>query len=331
VPNGDVVQRVYTVADAGGLTVVEVENESTLPVAIAFDRRGVLTERPISDTPVEGLSLPSEAFVLPLGHAARLRVAIAHRSGGGGLPAGLPTHLQVVRGWTATAERASRLVLPDSATGAVLAEEVTAIRCELALGTIARSADDPVAYAIGLGELVRMGEPPEHWIPELVDAVAAVGPVTSWDADVALAAADRVLLAAGERRARRDLARIVARRTTSARPALPPDGVRAIPWLEGMLAVDRALLPAGLPTAWLGQPLECYGVPTRPGSSVSYAIRWHGPRPAVLWEQSGPPVTLTAPAVAPAWTTDEPTGEALWPPPEPPEPPELPELPTSFT
>ena len=38
VPNGDVVQRIYSVPDGGGLTIVEVENESTMPVAVAFDR-----------------------------------------------------------------------------------------------------------------------------------------------------------------------------------------------------------------------------------------------------------------------------------------------------
>ena len=53
VPNGDVVHRVFTVADHGGLTVVEIENESTLPVAVAFDQREVLTERPIADVPIE--------------------------------------------------------------------------------------------------------------------------------------------------------------------------------------------------------------------------------------------------------------------------------------
>ncbi|HZB42412.1 MAG TPA: hypothetical protein VE487_15675, partial [Ilumatobacter sp.] len=52
VPGGDVVQTVYSCADAGGVTVIEVVNESSLPVAIAFDRRNVLTERPITDVPI---------------------------------------------------------------------------------------------------------------------------------------------------------------------------------------------------------------------------------------------------------------------------------------
>ena len=36
----------------------------------------------------------------------------------------------------------------------------------------------------------------------------------------------------------------------------------------------------------------------------------------MLWEQSGQPVTLTSPAIAPGWQTRELKGEALWPQPE---------------
>ena len=85
-----VVQTVYSCADAGGIVVVEVVNESSLPVAIAFDRRDVLTERPIADVPIEGITLPAGSFVVPLGHRARIRIGLAHqRSAGGALHAAL--------------------------------------------------------------------------------------------------------------------------------------------------------------------------------------------------------------------------------------------------
>jgi hypothetical protein len=314
VPNGDVVQRVYSVADAGGLTVVEFENESTMPVAIAFDRRDVLTERQIADVPIEGIELTSEAFVLPLGHKAVLRVAVAHGAQRpGSLPSGLATSTQVVRGWLSLTERASRFVLPDGGRGASLTEAVTAERCELALGSIPHADDDPAGFMLALGELVRMSERPEHWIPELVGAVEQLGPQTGWDADVALLAADRVLAAAGERRAQRDLQRIIAGRTRGERPGEPPPGVRVVAWLESQLVDGGALMPHGFPASWLGQSIDVYGVPTGVASAVSYAIRWHGERPAVLWEQTGNPVELTAPTVAPDWSTAEAKGEALWP------------------
>jgi len=308
VPSGDVVQHVWTVPDRGGLTLVEVTNESTLPVAVAFGHRGVLTERPIPNAPIVGIELPEGAFVLPIGHAASTRVAIAHTPGASTLPGGLPGWQQVVRGWLTTAERASRLVLPETWAGH--ATEVVAQRCELALGAgLPTADDDPVGFAIGLGELVRMGESADPWLPELVEAVAALGPTPGWSADVALAAAGRVLLAADERRALGDLDRIVAGRTESPRPEAAPEGLARLAWVERALARRGALLPEGWPAGWLGQSWEAYGVPTIGASTVSLGVRWHGERPAVLWEQTGPPVTLSAFG----WSSAEPTGETLWP------------------
>jgi hypothetical protein len=316
VPNGDVVQRIVSVPDGGGVTVVEVENESTMPVAIAFDRSDVLTERPIGDVPIEGIDLPDGAFVLPLGHRALLRIGLAHGEPRvGRLPAGIPAARQVANGWLTTAERASRFVLPDGADGAALAERVTTIRCEIALGSVPAGDDDPAGFAIALGELVRMGERADPWLLELADAVAAIAPIAGWAHDRALDAVGRVLSVAGEARALRDLRGIVAERTPSKRPVEVPGDLTAIPWLETWFARGGELLPDGFPPSWLGQPFEVYGVPTGPDSTVSYAVRWHGERPALLWEQSGNPIALTARAVASGWTSGEQQGEALWPPP----------------
>ena len=44
-----------------------------------------------------------------------------------------------------------------------------------------------------------------------------------------------------------------------------------------------------------------------------HLMRWYGERPAILWEQTGSIVTLTAPLMAPDWSTGEAQGEALWP------------------
>lgn len=79
---------------------------------------------------------------------------------------------------------------------------------------------------------------------------------------------------------------------------------------DGSLALC-ALVPDG----WVGQGLEVHRAPTHFGV-LSYALRWHGERPALLWELEphparSAPVTLTAPGLDPAWSTDEPSGEAL--------------------
>jgi hypothetical protein len=158
-----------------------------------------------------------------------------------------------------------------------------------------------------------MGENPTHWLPELVDAVESVARDRSWAADVALDSAARVLVDAGEARAMRDLDRIRAGRHRSPVPAAPPTGVLAIAWHEGRFAAGAELMRSGFPDEWLGQSIEVYGMPTGDRSSVSFAIRWHGARPAILWEQTGEPVELSAPAVAPGWRTADATGEALWP------------------
>jgi hypothetical protein len=95
--------------------------------------------------------------------------------------------------------------------------------------------------------------------------------------------------------------------------------------LERTIADGTDLFPGGLPPAWLGQNFEVYGVPTGPSSAVSFALRWHGERPAVLWECSGDRVVITSSGAAPGWSTSEHTGETLWPAPtgavRPPEPP----------
>jgi hypothetical protein len=318
VPTGDAVQRVFSVADAGGLTVVEVANDSALPIAIAFaGRDGVLTDRPLGTVPVEGIELPPSRIVLPVGHRSSVRVAIAHDPlRAAGLPAVLPSAIQVVNGWLALTSTASRLELPAADRGGALAEAVIAARCELVLGVRPSAADDPAGFVVAIGELARMGAASigraDDLLIGLADAVSAFAPTRGWTCDVALDAARRVLAAAGEPRAGDDVERIQRGRQRSARPAEPPDGVWCIPWLEEGLALHGVLLPYGLPSEWLGANFEVFGLPIGPRSRLDYALRWHGERPAVLWEVSGAPVELTAPLLDPRWSTADAKGEALW-------------------
>jgi hypothetical protein len=72
---------------------------------------------------------------------------------------------------------------------------------------------------------------------------------------------------------------------------------------------DAAALLVELPAEWRGQSLEVHDAPTRAGR-VSYAVRWHGARPALLWECERP-IRLSAPGLDRAWSTTEPRGETL--------------------
>ena len=74
-------------------------------------------------------------------------------------------------------------------------------------------------------------------------------------------------------------------------------------------------LAAHWPAAWLGQPVEVHDVPTRIGA-VSWAVRWHGERPALLWDvvphdPDGEAPTVTAPGLDPAFAASGWRGESL--------------------
>jgi hypothetical protein len=316
IPNGDAVQRVYSVPDHGGLTIVEVFNESPLAIAVAFTRGDLLSARPAT-APIEGIDLPTGSVAFPIGHHATVTVAIPHRpTGARTLPSGLVPFTGVVRGWLSTVERAGRLLLPDVTTAAALVSE----RCELALAGPTHPDDDPVGFLLGVAQLVRMGEPSDAWLPDVAHAVemAAKHAPGDWALGAALAAATEVFRAAGDRRAMKDLDALRRRtRTDTALPASPPEGgARLLAWWEQRLVAPvtdgAVLLVDGLPADWAGNHFEVYGLPNGAGGTVSYAVRWHGARPAVLWEQTGAAVTLTSP-LAPQWTTTDAKGETLWP------------------
>jgi hypothetical protein len=337
IPSGDAVHRVYATADHGGLTVIEVENDSPMPIAVAFAGAAVLSARPPAEMPLQGIDLPVDAVAFPIGHRATITVALVHGTqrgtqrgtapvddrSGGLLPATLSPPTQVVRGWLAAAERASRLLVPD----ATMAASVVRDRCQLMLDGPSDATKEPLEFLLGVADLVRMGSIADPWMPEVVDAVAALAATPAHRDDplfaAALDAAERTCRAAGEGRAVKDLHKLRKRLAAVALPAssnrsapqipAPLAGVRGIAQLERAIASGPDLFPAGVPAAWLGQNFEVYGVPTGPASEVSFALRWHGDRPAVLWECTGDPVTLISSGAAPEWTTSERTGEALWP------------------
>jgi hypothetical protein len=80
--------------------------------------------------------------------------------------------------------------------------------------------------------------------------------------------------------------------------------------------VDGGLsLCSFVPPAWLGQSIELHGAPTHFGP-LSFAVRWHGDRPALLWElEPHPdvvdPIRITAPGLDPSFSSSERRGEAL--------------------
>jgi hypothetical protein len=321
VPGGDVVHRVYAVADAGGLTIIEIENESSASIAIVFSHGHLLTARPPANVPIEGIEVPATAVSFPVGHHALLRVAIAHTRSTNTLPGELPAAAAVVRGWTRRCEAASRLLLPETA----LVDQLVASRCALMLDGPVDPKVDAAATAVGLAELVRMGADAVDLVPEAVTAAERLARAArtcglSWEASVALGATERLMAAADDTRAAADVAAVRARLGGDGAPApvSAPTGILYVPWLEQRFArpVPGArcqLLAQGWPREWLGANLEVHGLPAGPRSTIGYALRWHGDRPAVLWQVDGDPVGLFGGVDAAEWSTESMSGEALWP------------------
>jgi len=327
IPDGDAVQRVWSVADRGGLTVIEIENDSPLPFAVAFFGRDVLTERTPTDIPIQGIDLPAGAITLPIAHHTSIRVAIPHVP----LPAGLDPHGvsfsslasadAVAHGWSMLTDRASRVDLPDVG----LASALTAARCDLLLEGPIDPARDPIGFVLDVGELVRCGDDAEPWLIELVEPIESVARGDDPQLSAAVGAAARVAHAANDQRAAKDIAKLYDRIIGRPDPkhvaaelgpfselVRGPSVGRFVAAVEQRLANGGDLLPIGVPAAWLGANFELHGVPTSPTSTVSLAVRWHGDRPAVLWEQKGSPQRLTAAAIDADWVTDSAAGEALW-------------------
>lgn len=343
VPDGDAVQRVWAVPNGDGNVIVEFENESPLPFAVALGGAKVATDRPPADVPIQGIDLPDGAIVLPVGHRAIVRVALPF-PGGAAPPtlANVPPALAVVRGWTRVVEQASRLVLPDER----LVEALIAARCDLLLGGPVDPAADPVGFLLDVAELVRCGDSAAAWLLDVVEPAERVAKSASRrgasdddvaDALAALGACRLVAIRANDERAASDIDRTMARLQAKHGPLASSAGSagavvsfadvrrassagRFVRSIERRVADGGRLLPGGMPTSWLGSNFEVHGIPTSSTGSVSFAVRWHGERPAVLWEQHGDGVAsnveLSAPDIDPAWTTTEQSGETLWPAPE---------------
>ena len=313
IPGGDAIQRVWSVADHGGYTLVEVQNDSSLPIAVAFTRSDVVANRLPTTVPIEGIDLPAGSVLLPVGHRSSVVVGLSHGANDQRtLPSGLPSSDAVVRGWITRTDSASRLELPDSG----LAEAVRAARCEVLLNGPPDHEVDAERYLLAVAELVRMAEldtrDAEAIVPEIAEAVAQVAQGTSPLAAAALGAAGVVLAKAGERRALRDLSNLVAKQAGRPRPVPEIDSIEVVTGIEQLIARGGQLFPAGIPVPWLGVDFEAHGLVVGPSSRLSLAVRWHGQNAAVLWEVEGDEITLSASVATGGWTTSERSGEALW-------------------
>ena len=333
IPSGDAVQRVYAVADHGGLLVIEISNESTLPIAVAFTRSDILSSRQPSPLGPQGIELPKGSVVFPVAHGSTLRVALASPRATGGTVnlEQLPSSEQLQRGWLSSVERAGYALVADKSLSPLINRLrsdalVLSGNHESEWGTelVGADATDDVAFLLTVHELVRMGEKVNHHLERVVDIVESLlrknkkSAAIEWDIERALFAARCILWAVGEHRAAGDV--LASQQRLAPAAALPnaaPKNIRVIAWLDEQLVSPRreggaAVLRFGVPRMWLGVNMECHRVVASPEHTVSYGMRWHGEKPALLWETSGPfGLRLDAGATDSAWHSGEASGDAL--------------------
>jgi len=341
IPGGDAIQRVYAVADAGGLVVIEITNESTLPIAVAFTRPDLISSRTPSPRGAKGIELPTGSVVFPVAHGSTLRVALrAPNNDVANVDVErLPSFEQLQKGWLKSVEQAGYVIVPEGAVAPLVArlrsDALILSGHEIedwATGAGGDCANDPVAYILTLQELLRMGEKLTGDSAQIrVDHAARLAQcvetllkenkkssILPWDVERALFAAQFVFSRMGENRAADDVSAAQLRMSSAAEPPnVMPADIRAIAWVEEkMVAVQRdgsvQVFGRGIPRLWLGANLECHRVAAGPLHTVSFGIRWHGEKPALLWEVSGPAgVKLDAGICDPTWSTVESTGETL--------------------
>jgi hypothetical protein len=323
VPGGDAVHRVYgaPVGDVGEVAVVEITNESPAPFVVALVVRGsasldldaatvyadgraaVRTARPPSrwaasiDGSTEATVTRGEAsdapfalrqdrgarlvgaFLYPVAHRTTLRAVVNLGTQGIGTtePGALPDAAAVARGWQSQLDRGLRVELPDE--------------------QLQRAVNTARAATVLAGQAWRV-EP------------AVAGVLEDWGLDAEAAIAWSRLTGRARRRLRR---RTVDPATWSEvrRDAERPDA-RLLAAVRSALVQDHGssiAMVADWPHDWIGQPVDVRDAPTRRGP-VSCSVRWHGDRPALLWE--GPAdTTFTAPGLDPAWSSTDARGEAL--------------------
>lgn len=298
VPGGDAVQHVYA---ADGRVVVEVHDDSPAPFAVAFVVRAGDVGRArtveaagavvrIDGVPV--LVFPRAPFRWSVAVGASVRDEVCSGAAReGSFPA-----------TTGRAVEAAFLfpVAHRTRTRAVFAprDDAVANLDVPDLGTVRRAWD----RLLDRGMRTELPEPLQSEVDAARADLLLAGPgagtfvaLEAWGFDEEAAAVWHRLGIRDRRRARRrDVPRSLLLDTRGALVREHDSRVEVLP---------------GLRPEWLGQPVAVHDAPLRAGR-CSFAVRWHGPRPALLWD-APPGVELRAPALDATWSSREPQGETL--------------------
>ncbi len=284
------------------------------------------------------------ALIVPLPHRTALRFAVPTGDLVDNPSAVLPSVERVVSGWSSRLDKAATVDLPGG-VGAhralvdlLLADQSAGAVVELARWGFAEEAArrlvgswsqrgwpgsgaDRLQAAAALWTLT--GDP-AWFAPPLADALDGIVRAggDGVDARRAVAALSGLFAAVGDRTAADDAAALAGAEVGEA--ALPLDDAGPAAELRELAhrlvrrSFDGLDLLVDVDDAWLGQPIDVHGLATSVGR-LGFAVRWHGERPALLWElephlhaQPGVgPVVLRVPGLDSAFSSTETTGEEL--------------------
>ena len=344
IPGGDAIQRVWVATGRLGSSalMMEFENDSPMAIAIAIDRQDLLVSRPVAvrssagEWPAPGLDIPREPTVIPVGHRTIVRAALVISGSAADLNIGdFADYLAVVRGWVSLSERASRFTIADLRDSQRVDEMIVVERSEIALNPVSFSdaPDAAVRWLLEGRELKRM-ELKETDLVELSGAVETIsraakrGRIAQADALTGFKAA-AYLLGMAQERALVDLRKVVAKIVGSKKTSLMAMLYTGSPDVDGSdvnLIVNEienefavmsddgviTLLPGGMKPERLGVQFEVHGIAVGFSHRVSFAVRWHGPNAAVIWEVVGPDDVELRSGVDATWSSKNASGEALW-------------------
>ena len=315
IPGGDVVQRVYAVATTGedAATVVDIENTTRMPCSIAVVLR---IAEPDWSVDVDGTTvalLGRQVSTFSLSRPPRVwadgvddEVQTIVTTG--------QAHVDPMPSWRSPRDIALLVPGPPRTTFRVVhAAQPVDARQMPTVEVVERGWETQLDRGMRT-------ELPEPWQASIDAARADVllsppsaagfGALEDWGFDTEATAAWSALSMRNRRVARRRV------RAEHAWPALREEGADAAVVLQAMrdVLVDDSdkrvvdLLPL-FPFEWLGQPVAVHDAPTRLGP-VSFAIRWHGARPALLWDAPAG-VTVRASALDASWSSTTGAGDTL--------------------
>lgn len=309
IPSGDAVQRVYGIGGRGDVVVVEVENDSPGACIVAFSVRGATSVALDTAT----LLLDGRAaLVLPFPPRRWDVTAVELAAEQCGAQTGVIEPRELAPGTMRVA-----LLYPLSHRNRMRIAVICGDeRPQLDLAQLPEAAEAARGWRRHVDAAMRVTGPAERVAALDLDrsqvlldsepTAATAAALEDWGFDEQAAWVWEGL-SGRERRA--------ARRRSEVADDPGPAG-RLLRARAGLVHDVDAGIELFRDPPDPGVDLEVHHAPTRHGR-LSFALRWHGEHPALLWELTPPDgtarraVELTAPVLAPGWSTHEAVGETL--------------------